>query len=372
MRIINTYYILILLLTWHSMSMYGVTITGLPTNCTFVTMKKTMQNNRLESIDLLFKDQSKNHYFVEIKANIFQNQNFTPSVSNTNATFFAESLNNNSSRHIALENKLSLNNLLQNVSAKNAQSDLHNKPIVNLYNDQMYIVTQSSYPNIRFWDSLSNNNNLTELKEISNSFLLSYENQHAVWAKKQILNKNMLDIYIGCDFGAHSKSFLFKKDVYGFLVEQNVFSIPLIKDNVLPACFIENNYIALYNDKYKKIDIFQYASTLNNNKSEGSINLTESIKISEVQYTANINLNTFLLYKTPYKIDYDATNKGCILLYNDLIVKININTKTFSIVTKANDLWIIVDSIIYNHKNAYVLWYNYHNNQWQLMQYMIQ
>lgn len=366
---IKKYYALILCVIWHSHCICNVVIQGLPAGCALVTMKKTVVNNKLKNINILFKYNDQNFYVAQTASTDFLSQKKI-NATKTDATFFTNN-DNGDSVDVAIKNKIYLNNnQLINIPPIQTNS-LHDKPIVNLYNDQLYIVTQSSYPNIRFWET-NNTGGFINIKEISKSFLLNYQNKHAVWGKKKLLNKNMVDIYIGCEFGAHSKSWILKKDEYNFLVEQHIFSIPLLNNNVMPACFIENNTIALYNDRYKKIDIFDFIKTTHNNKTEGKINLTKTIKLSEIVHEKNINLNTFLLYKTPFKIEYDVTNNSCILLYNDLIVKINLNTKTFSIVIKSENYWIIADCIIYAHKDVYVLWHNYETNEWQLLKYVIQ
>ncbi|RTL06993.1 hypothetical protein EKK58_02310 [Candidatus Dependentiae bacterium] len=365
-------YLLLLYGLWQSSFISGnAIIQGLPLDCTLVTMKKTVLNNALNSIDILFKNPANNHFFVQVSVAHFQNQNATIKAQTTQATFFRDSINTGLNKDVVVNNKISLNNHQLNNIPPVQTNSLHNKPIISLFSENNVIVTQSTYPNIRFWQIVPPGG-FEKIKEISKSFLLHYENKHAVWAKKQLFNKNMLDIYIGFEFGPHSKSLLLKKDVHDFVIDKNVFSVPLIKNSFLPACWIEGDRIAIYNDRYKKIDIFQHITTTNNNKAEHRIDLFKTIQLSEIIYKKNKNIDTFLLYKTPFKIDYDNQNSKLILVYNDFIVKINVNNKTFSFITKSNYYWVIADAIIDNHKNIYVLWHHFQNNQWEVSKYLIQ
>lgn len=344
-------------------SLNGYFINDLPPHCTFVTMKKTVSNG-VKTIDILFKDEKADkHYLVKYDASNIKGKSYKE----TWATFFTDSVNNNKSRYITNKNKVYSNKLSVFNQDIRGQTDykIHEKNITKLYSDDEYVVTQSTHPNIRF-SVIKHPIAHLNVKELSNSYLIDYNYSHAVWAKKRFLNSKMVDIYVGFKINADQKSFILKKDIHDFVLTEKIFSMPFFKETYMPACYIEGNTVVLYNERQKQINIIQFNETTDINNKKISDTIKTSLNIADCKPKKKYSDNDVLLYKVPFKIDYDITNNIFILVYRDFIVKIEQNNQQYSIPVPSYTHWTIVDVIIENHKTAYVLWFNDKTDQWYI------
>lgn len=351
-----------------SNAMNSTQVNNFPADAQFITMQKTVINGNLKTIDILFK-YNKNKYFFWQYSPVLNEYDS----GETNVSCMSNSIDIQQYRALGIQNQYSYAPLYP--TAVPFPSSLHDTPIEKIKIDSTYIATQSTYPNIRFWENFGlQQNNIKDamLKEISKAWLLEYKEGNAIWAKRDFLNKTILGIYIGFSFSKQGKSFIFKKDIHDFVSEKEIMAMPFINNSYMPACFLEKNHAAIFNERQKKIVIITYKekiSTGNSNKRVGTITNT-SIFLKDFKPAQNSIDSTELLYRTPKKIDYNKSNNNLVLVYDDRIIKCNFANDKYTYntvfyfynVTKMN----ITDVIIDNHVTAYILVHNQSTKTYEL------
>ncbi|HTM06255.1 MAG TPA: hypothetical protein VL201_03350 [Patescibacteria group bacterium] len=366
----------------------SVPIPMLPGNAQMITMQKTVVNNQLYSIDVLFGNDKKEYFFWQY---YLSNPNLIPSILQTNVTYITDSINDNQTRIMAIKGQYAHNLFSEDVQPLHV---FHNTFITKMKHDTSYMASQSSAQNIRFWPKselqfVPNQKTIKDIiaKEISNAYLLDYVEGNAIWAKRDFITGTMLNVYAGFEFSHQGKSRLFKKDIYDFKKTKQIFSIPFVHGGYMPACFLEKEYALLFNEYKKEILIITYEKT--KPQEQPTIELTPShgiekkspakrvdkeIKISSIQlknikHSSSDGNPLEILYRVPKKIDYNAADKSFLLIYDDRVIKCKWknNKYTYKIILDRNNAnFYIVDTIIYNHKSLYALFYNQYEKRYYL------